>query len=362
MLKPISLLLVEDNKADAHFVRTILPAQKYEIIHVSKLTDACKMILSQKFDIVLLDLSLPDTTGLDTFQGLKEKGSSTPIVILTGLNDDETAVLAVKLGAQDYIQKSEVNAFLLERSIQYAIERKDAVQNEKRLAVLEQREEFMATLTHDLKNPLVGANRLLELLADEAMGPVLKEHGEALLQIRDSNKILLSMIQNLLDVYRFERDIDAVVLTNTDLRDIVTACLKEVNAIAQSKNISIKTNFSEMSKVVNADAMAMRRVFQNLLDNALKFTPSGGEICLTVAPINGCVRVEIVDTGPGMSPEEQTKIFHRFGQGRAGRRLSPGTGLGLFLCKQIVDAHKGEIMCQSKEGEGAKFLVTLPAA
>jgi two-component system sensor histidine kinase/response regulator len=362
MLKSTSVLLVEDNKADALFVRTLLPAHKYKITHVTKLTDACEKLFTLELDIVLLDLSLPDTTGLDTFQILKEKGIGIPIVILTGLVDDETAVLAVKLGAQDYIQKSEVNALFLERSIQYAIERKVAIQNEKRLAVLEQREEFMATLTHDLKNPLIGTNRLLELLADEAMGVVTKEHAETLLQIRDSNKILLFMIQNLLDVYRFERDIDAVVLENAYLHDIVAACLKDINLIAQSKNISIKTNFSEIKQIVNADALAMRRVFQNLLDNALKFTPPGGEISLTVSPTNGSVCVEIEDNGPGMSPEEQTRIFHRFGQGRAGRRFSPGTGLGLFLCKQIVDAHKGEIKCLSKEGQGTKFLVTLPAA
>ena len=362
MLKKISVLLVEDSKPDAKFVRTLLTPQKYDLVHVVSLADAAKEMMTTSFDVILLDLSLPDATGLESLELVKEKGLAIPIIILTGLNDEDTALLAVKLGAQDYIQKSEVSASFLERSIRYAIERKQSEENEKRLAVLEQREEFMATLTHDLKNPLIGTNRVLELLAEKAMGPMTDEQAELLLQIRNSNKILLDMIQNLLDVYRFEKDIDAVVLANTCLRDIVSSCLKDVKPIAESKKIAIKTEFSKHPKLVHADAMAMRRVFQNLLDNALKFTPAGGQISLKIAPGNGSVCVEIEDNGPGMSNEELSRIFTRFAQGRAGRKFSPGTGLGLFLCKQIVEAHKGKITCQSQEGAWTRFRICIPAA
>lgn len=362
MLSKISVLLVEDSNADAKFVRTLLQKHKYDVSHVVSLADAVAQASTNSFDVILLDLSLPDATGLESLESVKEMGLAIPIIILTGLNDDDTALLAVKLGAQDYIQKSEVNASFLERSIRYAIERDQSRENEKRLAVLEQREEFMATLTHDLKNPLIGTNRVLELMAEQAMGSITDEHAELLLQIRDSNKILLAMIQNLLDVYRFEKDIDAVILANTHLREIVESCLKDIKPIAESRKIEIKMNFSDVQKPVSADALAMRRVFQNLLDNALKFTPAGGRIDLSVAPTNGCVCVEIADNGPGMSQEELSRVFTRFAQGRAGRKFSPGTGLGLFLCKQIVDAHKGQITCQSREGEGTKFKIIIPAA
>jgi two-component system, sensor histidine kinase and response regulator len=362
MLNKTSVLLVEDSKPDAKFVRTMLQPQKYELAHVVSLADAAHELKTQSFDVILLDLSLPDGSGLETLEAVKAKSSEVPIIILTGLNDEDTELLAVKLGAQDYIKKSEVNVNFLERSIRYAIERKEAEQKEKRLAVLEQREEFMATLTHDLKNPLIGTNRVLELLAEQAMGSITDEHAELLLQIRDSNKILLLMIQNVLDVYRFEKDIDAVVLDNMYLRDVVLSCLREIKPIAENRNIEITTNFSDSQKPVNGDAFAMRRVFQNLLDNALKFTPPGGKIILNIAPDNGAMCVEIEDNGPGMSQEELSRIFIRFAQGRAGRKYSPGTGLGLFLCKQIVDAHNGEITCQSKEGEGTRFKIIIPAA
>lgn len=362
MLNKKSVLLVEDSTPDAKFVKRLLPEQKFDIVHVTSLSEASNRMTEAHFDAVLLDLSLPDGSGLGSFQSVKELGKDTPIIILTGLDDDETALMAVKLGAQDFIQKNDVNASFLERSIHYAIERKGAEETEKRLATFEQREEFMATLTHDLKNPLIGTNRVLELLAEQAMGAVSEEHSELLLQIRDSNKCLLAMIQNLLDVYRLEKDVDAVVLTHTYLRDIIANCLKDISPIAENRKITIQANFTGMNKLVRADSMAIRRVFQNLLDNALKFTPVGGEIKLSVVPRDDEVCVEIEDNGPGMSDEEREQIFNRFAQGRAGRKFSPGTGLGLFLCKQIVEAHDGRISCQSIEGSGTKFLVCLPAA
>lgn len=361
MLNKTSVLLVEDSKADAKFVQTLLDPIKFSVVHVTKLNETLKEVSEREFDVILLDLSLPDAVGLETVQSLKDRKVKSPIVVLTGMNDENTALLTVQLGAQDFIQKSEVNSSFLERTIKYAIERYKAEQNEKRLAILEQREEFMATLTHDLKNPLIGTNRVLELLSEQAMGPLSDEHAELLMQIRDSNKILLSMIQNVLDVYRFEKDVDAVVLANTCLREIVESCLREVSPIANNRNIEIKTTFLD-TKLVNADSLALRRVFQNLLDNALKFTPAGGEISLKMSPTNGCVLVEIEDNGPGMSAEELSRVFTRFAQGRAGRKFSPGTGLGLFLCKKIVEAHQGEISCLSEEGSGTKFLVKLPAA
>lgn len=362
MLDKTSVLLVEDSTPDAKFVQKLLSKQKFNIVHVTSLSEASQKMASESFDVVLLDLSLPDGNGLGSFQRVKDISTNTPVVILTGLDDDETALMAVKLGAQDYIQKADVNPSFLERSIHYAIERKGLEETEKKLATYEQREEFMATLTHDLKNPLIGTNRVLELLAEQAMGEITHEHAELLLQIRDSNKILLSMIQNLLDVYRFEKDMDAVVLTRTYLRDILANCLKDILPIAENRRIKINTNYASTEKLVQADSMAMRRVFQNLLDNALKFTPPGGEITLRLAPIDDEVCIEIEDNGPGMSDDEKARIFNRFAQGSAGRKFSPGTGLGLFLCKKSVDAHHGQISCESVEGSGTKFLVCLPAA
>lgn len=360
--RSISVLLVEDSVPDARYVQLMLSKSTYDVIHAKNFAHACQKVIERMFDVVLLDLSLPDSNGLETFESMVGLIPTIPIVILTGLDDEDVANRAVQLGAQDYILKKEISEYTLSRAIRYSIERKQAEEKSKRLVVLEQREEFMATLTHDLKNPLLGANRILELMAEQALGVLSDEQSKLLLQLRDNNKMLLSMIQNLIEVYRFEKDVNAVHLENTNLLEIIASCIKDIAPIAENRDIRLTTNFSHDVREVFADSNAIRRVMQNLLDNALKFTPSGGEISLVVHPTNGSMAVQIGDTGPGISAEEQAQLFKRFTQGRVGKKYTPGTGLGLYLCKQIIDAHNGKITCFSTEGVGTTFSVILPAA
>lgn len=360
-MKPTSILLVEDNLPDARYVREILPKTTYSVVYAVSLCEAHKELEKAEFDIILLDLSLPDGTGLDTINAMVKASPSTPIIVLTGLDDEQLAIRAVHLGAQDYLLKRDIAELMLTRTIRYAIERKQFEKKAQRLSVLEQREEFMATLTHDLKNPLIGANRILELMAFDEIGPITPQQSKLLLQLRDSNQMLLSMIQNLIEVYKFEQDVHTVTIVNTNIHNIVISCLSDIALLADHRDIKIETDLSDDVRDIPADPTAIRRVVQNLLDNALKFTPSGGRISLAVHPFDHQVCVEIEDTGPGIPREEQKQLFQRFNQGRVGRKYTPGTGLGLYLCKRIVDAHKGQIQCNSEEGGGTIFRVILPA-
>lgn len=360
--KSISVLLIEDNRPDAYYVQTLLPADVFNVVHVSTLGEAERKI-SEGFDVLLLDLSLPDTDGdaMSTFRAALAMAKKTPIIILTGLDDETIAVDAVQNGAQDFIRKRDVSEDTLLRSIRYSIERRKSEENMSRLAVYEQREEFMATLTHDLKNPLIGANRILELMAARAMGDVSLQQEKILLQLRDSNKTLLSIVQNLIEVYRFERGVNTVCMQRTDLLEVLSSCIADIAPIAENREIELLKNCPGES-IVFADPNSMRRVMQNLLDNALKFTPRGGRVTMDLAPRSENVVLEIGDTGPGIPPDDQLTLFQRFSQGRVGKKYTPGTGLGLYLCKQIVDAHRGEISFTTAEGVGTTFKVLLPAA
>ncbi|MBS1989690.1 MAG: hybrid sensor histidine kinase/response regulator [Cyanobacteria bacterium SZAS LIN-3] len=360
--KTVEILLIEDSPADARYVRELLTKDRYILTHAASLEEAIEIIDRRKFDLVLLDLSLPDGNGLESFNCIYEKLPQVPIVVLTGLSDEGVSVQAVQAGAQDYILKQELTEYMLPRAIRYACDRKGFEENSRRLLLLEQHEEFMATLTHDLKNPLIGANRILELMAASALGKIPEDHVNLLLQLRDNNKLLLSMIQNLIEVYKFEKDVYAVRLEHTNILKIIESCIKEIAPIAANRDILVRTDFAPVVRDVLADHSAMRRVVQNLLDNALKFTPNGGQISLSVQGTNGCVAMAIEDTGPGIPLDEQQRLFERFSQGRIGKKYTPGTGLGLYLCKKLIDAHRGKIMCFSEEGNGTRFTVTIPAA
>ncbi len=357
----ISVLLIEDNKVDAIYVQKILPKHAFRFVHADRLEHARQAAQTNPdFDVILLDLSLPDESGIETVVSTISWANSIPIVILTGLTDEEVAVQAVKLGAQDYILKQELSPSILARTIRYAIERKQHEKDAKRLALLEKHEEFMATLTHDLKNPLIGNNLILELMAEQVMGVVSAEQANLLLNLRDSNSSLISMIQSLIDVYRFEKEVDAVNMECVDPRQIINKCIKSIEPIATHRQIKLRSEIPDSITTITADAAAFRRVMQNLLDNALKFTPDGGVINVEAQRRDDGFIFEVKDSGPGIPQEEQERLFERFAQGRAGKKFTPGTGLGLYLCKQLVSAHRGEISCISKIGSGTTFSIKLP--
>lgn len=227
--------------------------------------------------------------------------------------------------------------------------------------LMQQREDFMAMLTHDLKNPLIGANRILELFADGKLGDLTAEQKVLITQVRNSNNGLLEIIQNLLQVYRYERDSRSLTLEPVDLFATIASAVESMETLASDKSISLSI-VSERKALspVMAEEASIRRVFHNLLDNALKFTTTGGRITITAKETADSVIFTFEDTGPGIAPEDIPLLFERFWQGGRGRRYAPGTGLGLYISRRIIEGHGGTITCQSAVGLGTTFTITLP--
>lgn len=238
-------------------------------------------------------------------------------------------------------------------------EQRLAQNKHERLALLEEREEFVATLTHDLKNPIIGSTRLLELLAADCETIDKQELKNLLLHIRDSNKMLLLMIQNLTEVYRFDRDANALTLQRIDIVETITECINEIKPLAKSRRIALHQDFPQHIEV-NVDRLGLQRVVQNLLCNSLKYTPDEGSIRISIKEEKAQILFEIEDSGSGVSQKDQEHLFQRFGRGSSERKYIPGTGLGLYLCKKIITAHQGTIAYVHREGKGAMFVVTIP--
>lgn len=231
---------------------------------------------------------------------------------------------------------------------------------EKQLAV-QQREDFVATLVHDLKTPLIGADRTLEQIINGAMGSLDSAQTEVLTMLKRSNYQLVVMVQNLIEVYRYEAGQPSIAFEDIDIYSLLRDCLGELRALAEHKGIELSEQFpKDAGTTVSADRLAIRRVFLNLLDNALKFTPKGGRITVTSEEQTDAMYISVRDTGIGISKNDINKLFQRFWQGETGKRYAPGTGLGLYLCRQIVAAHDGRINVESTEGEGTQFTVMLP--
>lgn len=364
-LQNLTILIGETATSGVLFIRTMLKNSvdhSNRLIHVETLAEARHELAAGGIDIVLLDLELENNDGIKTIEAIKAT-TMAPLIVLSTSEDENLPRRILQAGAEDYLNKHSVTAQNLHRSIIYAIERNKArIVELERLHLLELREDFMLTLTHDLKNPLIGSNRLLELIAEGSVRVSPEQQSNLLLQIRDSNTKLLAMIQSLYDVYRYEKDLHELHLEKTDLLAVVNHYLRSVRHLMEDKRIVTHVVNNSSETVVLADSLSISRVIQNLIENAIKFSPVEGRVEINLRNEDDQVMINVSDEGPGIEPRDLHKVFMRFYQGRPGRAYNYGMGLGLYLCRQIVEAHSGKIWCSPKEDSGSIFTISLPTS
>ena len=224
----------------------------------------------------------------------------------------------------------------------------------------QQREDFIATLVHDLKTPLIGADRTLDHMIDGALGALDPNQVEVLTMLKRSNHNLLAMVQNLIEVYRYEAGETKLLKEPLSLFELINNSLAEMNAWASERQITFQVKVLSSLGPIMADRLAIRRVFLNLVDNALKFTKAGGQITIQSYETDEYVELRVIDTGVGISETELPLLFSRFYQTESGRTRAMGSGLGLYLCRQIITAHGGTISAQSQLDHGSTFTIKFP--
>lgn len=221
------------------------------------------------------------------------------------------------------------------------------------------RDDFVATLTHDLRTPLLAAEITLGLLTKGSFGVLNDKQQEVLETMMVSNRELLLMVKNLLEVYRYEGGAKVLTIKPFDLSTLIEECMCDLSPLAEVKNISIKFDIPEVLPALIADKKEIWRVLINLVSNSIEYTPDEGEICINVSLDESSIIIEVRDNGSGIPEKEINNLFKRFSQGTSDS-ISSGTGLGLYLSRQIVMAHNGRIWASSKPGEGSSFYFSLP--
>lgn len=224
-----------------------------------------------------------------------------------------------------------------------------------RVLLQQQREDFVATLTHDLKTPVLATNRAVQFLIEGDFGPVSTSQKEVLDTLLQSNSSLYQLVQTLLDVYRFDSGVKEMHIKTCSLAGVITQMVTEVMPLAQEKGIELTATLPAEAIDIRCDEEDIRRVLQNLIDNSLKFTPPGGSINVTMRQNGDKTTVSIADTGKGIPEENKPKLFQRFWQAGSTGRYYASTGLGLYLARRIVEAHGGRIWCESTLGQGSTF-------
>lgn len=351
----IRVLMVEDDASYRTFVRHLLLHDKdilFDFVGVGRLNQCCDYLKKEIADVILLDLSLPDSAGVSTIDKVVQVSMGTPIIVLTGNEDDATGLLAVSLGAQDYLLKHKISTDALIRCILYSIERKRAEESKLRMAAIR---DFTATLAHDLKVPLIGANNVLHSMLRGEFGALSNEQLEALSTLSKSNGEQLNTIQKLLDLYRYEADSHNLKFESLDIGVLLKECVGRFS----DKKVSIEIELPETLPTIRGVADALNCMFFNLLDNAVRFSDRD-TVSVKVELSETRLAVQVHNFGPHIPEEMMAGMFDRFWQGIPGKCYVAHTGIGLYLCHKIASLHRARLACISSKNTGTTMTVRFP--
>lgn len=358
----LRILLVEDDLDYSRYVSLLVNGTsqpRFELDVAESLTAAIQHLRCESPDIVLLNLSLPDSSGIASLTRILEVGWNVPVVILTSSDDSSVGLESVAAGAQDYLVKQNISSDGLLRCIRYSIERKKAEDSRLRLAAIE---DFMATLAHDLQVPLIGSDHALHGLLNGQLGALAPEQGRLLRILRDSNSRMLALVRKLLEIYRYESMEPRLSFTSVEAGNLIEVCLEEFGPFIRAKGIKIETRFSSDLKSVYGDKQALRLLFSNLIDNAIKFNQKDGAVRIFAENVKQGVMIRIQNSGEYTLEGNEAQLFQHFWKGIPGKRYVATIGTGLYLCYRILTLHQGSIRCSSSAAEGTTFTVILPAS
>ncbi|MCC5637428.1 hybrid sensor histidine kinase/response regulator [Nostoc sp. CHAB 5844] len=372
--RPDKILVVDDSPDNVFLIKTILEEEGYIVSTAENGIVALAQLEASLCDLVLLDLMMPGMDGYEVtkrIRGEMNLQQYIPILLITA-HDAPNVAHGLDLGADDFIRKPVTVDELMAR-VRSLLRLKHSM--DERDEIARQREDFVSRLTHDLRTPLVAADRMLMLFEQGALGKLSPQMQEALTIMARSNANLLSMVNTLLEVYRFEAGRKTLAFQPVDLKQLVEEVVGELTPLAQAKALTIKRDYAEELTPTNimGDRLELHRLLTNLIGNAIKFTESG-YVAVSLSPVqenheisssgvsssipsSDYINIVVADTGSGIPPEEQSTLFQRF---RQGSHKSSGSGLGLYLSRRIVEAHQGQISVNSVLGKGSEFIVRLP--
>ena len=220
---------------------------------------------------------------------------------------------------------------------------------------------FLANMTHELKTPLNSLLGYTQYLQMDSLGSLNPGQGAAVRSVEDSGRHLLKLVEQILDYSKMEADRMQLSIQNCDLSELIRVCVHGLQGLAQERGVSLSFDMPEGSVLIDCDATRIRQVLDNLISNGLKATPSGGQVSVSLLEGPDKVLLRVSDTGVGIAPDEQERIFEAFEQSASNRsQKREGTGLGLAIVRRIVDMHNGFITLQSEVGSGSTFTIGLP--
>ena len=360
------ILIVDDVVSNVLLLKILLTNEKFQVCTANNGTTCIEMARKEHPDLILLDVMMPDISGFDTAVILKkdEETKEIPIIFLTALNTPADLVHGFQVGASDFLTKPFNKEELVMRVMQQislvAAKRIIEKQNAELRATLNNRDKMYSVIAHDLRSPMASIRMVLNLVIQsatpESVGP------ELFMLLDNANKEaeeVHDLLDNLLKWTKSQTGKLTVVTQELDLCDIIPGAVEIFDMIAASKHITLEQIGTNQSIKVLADNDMMKTVLRNFMSNAIKFSPEGSTIQISVNNEGEFARVSVKDQGVGIATDRLGSIFHK-GESTSGTGGEEGSGLGLQLCQDFARKNGGDCFVESVEGEGSTFSFTIP--
>ncbi|MDP6354352.1 MAG: hybrid sensor histidine kinase/response regulator [Planctomycetota bacterium] len=358
------VMVVDDEERHRAFLRDLLEARDHHVTEAFDGVNALEIIERNRPDVILLDVKMPRMNGFDVCKKLKEDSTTAPIPVLlvSALSDRENRLKGIQCGANDFLKKpvDPRDVVVRVRNAVLAKQLNDQLQRSRQqLKELKQeRNELTHMIVHDMNSPLTAIDDFLEIVESSAGEKLSERELGYLKRSRQGSDALKQMITTLLDVSRLEAHELPLNLGAVKLTPLVREAAESFRPLYESRELVLDL---DDSTVAHCDREIIRRVLDNLLSNACRYTPEDAAIKAQVISQGDSIRVAIIDDGPGIPSEYREEVFRKFGQIDAtAKRQAHSAGLGLTFCKLAIEAHGGKVGVDGELGNGSTFWFELP--
>jgi len=363
------ILIVDDVHANLKILGSLLESEGYKVRPVTNGKLALQVAEKEKPDLILLDIMMPGMDGFEVCRVLKANPNlwDVPVIFISALNETKDIVKALTSGGVDYITKpfqaEEVRARVATHLQLYRQKKELQQQREELRKYYAEKDKFFSIIAHDLRGPFNGFLGLTQILTEELSNLSGDEIRMIAVNMRNSAANYFSLLENLLEWAKIERGIIPYEPKLLELSDVVNESLTLLGESPKNKQIEIISLIPDKLKVF-ADFQILQTIIRNLVSNAVKFTPRRGKITLSaLSTTDNKVEISIRDTGIGICSEIINHLFHLdVNSGRKGTEGEASAGLGLIICKEFIEKHRGKLWVESEVGIGSTFRFTIPEA
>ncbi len=363
------ILVIDDEELIRSLMEAVLVKDGHHVTCVASGEEGIAEIRNQEYSLAVVDLKLPGIDGLEVLRQTKKIAPSTEVILITGYATLETAIESLKLGAADYLAKPfEIQhiKIIIARALERKRLRDISLEVQSLKKIDEMKSEFVSTASHELRSPLAAIKSAVQLILKGHTGEI-NENQTKFLSLADRNiNRLTNILNNLLDLSRMESGKIGMKIEELDLIGPIEFILSSLRPHADRKSIQLKMKVPKELPSVYGDREKIEQILTNLIGNAIKFTPEGGNVSVSAGFLDGeenMMFISVRDSGIGISQDQLDKIFEKFHlvEGSLHRSVG-GTGLGLAITKGLVKAHYGKIWVESELKKGSTFTFTLPIA